>query len=104
MKIALDVEVEDIAAGLGQAMRGALTKAATDAIQYGSLGRVLKDAADKTVVVLAQSILTEEAFRAEMRGALQAGILAGIRTRGEKIAKGMALQQAMDLAQIRAKP
>jgi hypothetical protein len=104
VKIDFEVSTQQIGESLARSVGAALTKASDEAIRYGSLGREIKSASDKAVIDIAAGVLADPAFRAQAAAALRAGILRGIEGRGEKIAKGMPLQQALDLAALRGTP
>jgi hypothetical protein len=98
VKIDLDVSVQEMGETISRSLTRAFASAADDALKWGSLGRTVKEQTDKAATSLVAAVLADEGFRAKAREALSAGLLAGIRVRGEKIAKGMPLQQAINLA------
>lgn len=102
MRLDFDFDTEELGRAVARAIGGRITGAVDDAIRYGSLGRAMKEAAEHTCTSLVAQTLADPAFRVEAAAALRRGILRGIEARGEKVARGMNVQQALALALVPA--
>jgi hypothetical protein len=100
MKIDLAIEVDptDLGAQLSRKVLSSMVAAAEESLRYGSFGREVKATTDQAVARIVRGVVADPGFAAAASASLRAGLLRGIEARGEKIAKGMPLQQALALA------
>jgi hypothetical protein len=98
----LDIELDPVAVGssISRNITVALTRALEESLgRYGTLGADLKRQVDHATIAMVSEVLSDAGFRTAFRSCLRAGILKGVEGRGERIAKGMPLQQALILAE-----
>jgi hypothetical protein len=100
LDLCIDVDAAELGSQLSRKVLAAMTGAVDASLRYGSFGRAVKEATDAAALSIVREVLAAPTFRAEARAALTKGLLHGIEARGEKIARGMPLQQAMDLAEV----
>jgi hypothetical protein len=96
--LSINVDQAELGAQLSRKVLAAMTGAVDDSLRYGSFGRAVKEATDAAVLAIVREVIAAPDFRANAGAALATGLLRGIEARGEKIAKGMPMQQAIDLA------
>jgi hypothetical protein len=104
LDVTVDVDVKELGSQLSRNVLKAMTGSVDESLRYGSFGRAVKEATDAMALSLVREVIADSGFRANARASLAAGLLRGIEARGEKIAKGMPLQQAIDLAESNAPP
>jgi hypothetical protein len=96
--LSIDVDPADLGAQLSRKVLSAMASAVDESLRYGSFGRAVKEATDAAVLSIVRGVVSDPTFRANAHASLAMGLLRGVEARGEKIARGIPLQQAIDLA------